>query len=430
VTGRPYGRSKCPRLAQKGHGGWYARFEAPPGPDGKRRQPRIGPCDTQQEAKDALIKALGQVKDRRFPADRKITVGAYLTGWLEDKKPELKPRTWASYEEAVRLYLVPGLGHVKLADLKDRHIRALYAAMRKINRPGAEADRDEMLRRLLAARAVIPHLPGHLWGTKPLNEGGIKRRHSVLVAAMSDAVERGLIAVNPASIIRLKVPKTRPVLWSAARIEQWRKDRKRPAAVMVWDAAVTGQFLDSIEGDRLYPLYHLATYWGMRRHELVNLTWADTDLATRRLHVHGDVKSEDSDRIVIVDAGTAEVLKNWRDAQAFEALEWGDAWTDSGRVFTRENGEPLRPAYVSEHFAVLIRQAGLPPVRFHDLRHGSASLLMAAGQPPKVVSEIMGHSTVSFTMDTYEVVAEELAEAAAVAIEAFVPRRNRTEAGQ
>jgi integrase len=196
---------------------------------------------------------------------------------------------------------------------------------------------------------------------------------------------------------------------------------------MVWDAAVTGQFLDSIEGVRLYPLYHLASYWGMRRQELVNLTWADTDLATRRLHVHGDVKSEDSDRIVIVDAATAEVLKNWRDAQAFEALEWGDAWADSGRVFTRENGAPLRPAYVSEHFRVLIRQAGLPPVRLHDLRHGSASL--AAGQPPKVVSEIMGHSTVSFTMDTYEVVAEELAEAAAVAIAAFVPRaKKNTEA--
>ena len=198
---------------------------------------------------------------------------------------------------------------------------------------------------------------------------------------------------------------------------------------MVWDAAVTGQFLDSIEGDRHYPLYHLATYWGMRRQELVNLTWADTDLAARRLHVRGDIKSEDSDRIVIVDADTAEVLKNWRDAQAFEALEWGDAWADSGRVFTRENGEPLHPAYVSEHFRVLIRQAGLPPVRFHDLRHGSASLLMAAGQPPEVVSEIMGHSTVSFTMDTYEVVAEELAEAAAVAIAAFVPRaRKKTEA--
>ncbi len=108
-----------------------------------------------------------------------------------------------------------------------------------------------------------------------------------------------------------------------------------------------------------------------------------------------------------------------------------DAWADSGRAFTRENGGPLRPAYVSEHFGVLIRQAGLPPVRFHDLRHGSASLLMAAGQLPKVVSEIMGHSTVSFTMDTYEVVAEELAEAAAVAIAALVPRaRKKTEVSQ
>ena len=99
-------------------------------------------------------------------------------------------------------------------------------------------------------------------------------------------------------------------------------------------------------------------------------------------------------------------------------------------MFTREDGQPLRPAYISEHFGVLIRQAGLPPVKFHDARHGAASMLLAAGQPPKVVSEILGHFTVAFTMDVYAIMAEELAEAAAVAIEAFVPRRNRTEAAQ
>ena len=124
------------------------------------------------------------------------------------------------------------------------------------------------------------------------------------------------------------------------------------------------------------------------------------------------------------------MLEAWHERQLFGRLELGEAWQDSGRVFTREDGQPLRSAYISEHFGVLIRQAGLPPVRFHDARHGAASMLLAAGQPPKVVSEILGHSTVAFTMNVYAVVAEELAEAAAVAIEAFMPRRNRTEAAQ
>ena len=124
------------------------------------------------------------------------------------------------------------------------------------------------------------------------------------------------------------------------------------------------------------------------------------------------------------------MLEAWREHQLFERLEWDTAWTDSGRVFTREDGSPLRRGWLYEHFKALVRKASLPPVRFHDLRHGAATMLIAAGQPVKVVSEILGHSTAAFTMDVYAVVAEELAEAAAVAIEAFMPRRNRTEAAQ
>jgi integrase len=99
-------------------------------------------------------------------------------------------------------------------------------------------------------------------------------------------------------------------------------------------------------------------------------------------------------------------------------------------VFTRENGSPLRPGHIYEHFNVLARQAGLPPVRFHDLRHGSASMLLAAGVELNTVSEIMGHATASFTADVYCVVLEEMSEAAAVAIAAFVPRKGRPEAAR
>jgi integrase len=93
-------------------------------------------------------------------------------------------------------------------------------------------------------------------------------------------------------------------------------------------------------------------------------------------------------------------------------------------VFTREDGSPLRRGWASEHFKALVRKAGLPPVRFHDLRHGTATMLLAAGQPIKVISEILGHATSAFTADVYTEVAQELADAAAAAIAALVPRKS------
>ncbi|MGW4426459.1 tyrosine-type recombinase/integrase [Streptosporangium sp. NPDC004631] len=111
-----------------------------------------------------------------------------------------------------------------------------------------------------------------------------------------------------------------------------------------------------------------------------------------------------------------------------ERLEWGEAWVDSERVFTKENGEPLRPEYVSERFGTLAGRAGLPPVRLRDLRHGAATMPLTAGVPIKVISEILGHATSSFTSDMYTSVAEELSEQAAAAIAAFVPRQKRNTA--
>jgi integrase len=304
---------------------------------------------------------------------------------------------------------------VRLVDLRPDDVKALYAAMRKISR--AEHDRSEMLRRLLEARATWH---GRRVSTRPLTDARIRRLHAVVRAALNDAP----LPVNPAAQVRFgKVRRVRPLVWTDARVERWAETGEVPSAVMVWTAAQCGRFLDAVEGQRLYALFHLAAYYGLRRGELAGLAWSDVDLRTRRLHVRGDVKSEDSDRQIVIDQDTADVLGAWRKAQLAERLEWGPAWTDSGRMFTREDGTPVRPGWASERFGTLSAKAGLPTIRFHDLRHGAATMLIAAGQPVKMVSAILGHATSAFTADVYVSVVDEMAESAAAAISAYIPRR-------
>ena len=198
----------------------------------------------------------------------------------------------------------------------------------------------------------------------------------MISVALNDAVEAHMIPASPAATVFKrrkgrkrgnggKSGRVRPLLWSAPRVERWRETGVRPAKVMVWTATQCGAFLDAIEHDRLYFLYHLAAYWGLRRGELLGLEWSDLDLDARRLTVRqaqdddgelDSTKSEDSDRTITFDEDTARAGRAWRKAQLAGRLAWGAAWEDSGRVFTREDGSPLRGGYVSEHFGVLIRQ--------------------------------------------------------------------------
>lgn len=456
-TGRRLGRA-CPKLGTvKGHGAWYVRYEAPRSTGGRRRQPVLGPFRTEREARDKLTEVLTRTSQGVNVDDGRMLFGDYLERrlrWWESER-ELKPTTLGSYREAIELYFRPGLGHIRLSELRDRHFRDLYASMRLINRPGEDDGQDEILRRLLEARAKAPHLGRRLASTRPLSEARIKRIHAVAQSALSDTVPQTL-PFNPAHGVKLGgkrgARKVKPLLWTAPRAERWRETGEVPAPVMVWTREQCGTFLDSIGGERLYALFHVAAYCGLRRSELAGLAWTDVDLERRRLHIRqaqvddelDSTKSGDSDRQVPMDEATAAVLAAWRRAQLEERLAWGPAWTDSGRVFTKEDGTPLRPAWVSQRFGDLAERAGapnrprrrpgdpehppragLPPIRFHDLRHGTATMLLAAGQPPKVISEVLGHATVAFTMDVYTEVAEELADAAMEALAAYIPRLNR-----
>jgi integrase len=259
--------------------------------------------------------------------------------------------------------------------------------MRKLNR---DEDGTEMLRRSLAARATWH---GKRVSGRALTDARIRRVHAVLRAALNNAS----IPVNPAARLKLGKPrKHRPLLWTEPRVAEWRETGKVPGPVMVWSGEQCGAFVDGIESERLYALFHLAAYFGLRRSELAGLYWADADLAARRVYVRqaqvddelDETKSEDSDRIITIDPATADALKAWRKAQLAERMARGPGWSDSGRVFTREDGQPLRPEWISERFATLVSRLGLSPVRLHDLRHGSAT--MQFGRRPAAEGRLRG----------------------------------------
>jgi integrase len=463
-THRSLGR-KCPKLKTKGHAaGWFFRYDAPRSPDGKRRQPEVGPFPTQKAAEEELAAALARIGGGAQVLDRSLTVGAYLSAYAE-AKIDVKPRTQDAIREAVRLYWAPALGYLRLVDLRDHHVAEAIREMMKINQPQPDGERPaETLRRLIDARAdderreLAPGEKRHKKSTKPLSPARIERVFAVLRAAMNAAVP-GKIAVSPCDgVILPRVRKVKALLWTAegeaafrsalakrmsgtpdpaalTSVEKqamWADGSLRPSPVMVWPPAHTGTFLDFIEAERLFALFCLVAYCGLRRDEAVGLVWAEVNLEQGTAYIRetggGDgPKSDAGVRVVPLPGPVLRALKAWRAFQMQERLAWGPDWEDNGRVFTREDGTPVPGPWASTRFEILAYRAGLPPVRFHDLRHGAASLAKAAGLDTKYISALLGHSRTSFTDATYVLLFPEVAASAAEAAAAMVPRRGHGE---
>ncbi|GAA0284558.1 tyrosine-type recombinase/integrase [Actinomadura nitritigenes] len=473
-TGKRYD-TNCPEIKKKGHGTWWFRYEAPASVDGKRRRPRVGPFKRKEDAEEELIKELAKIGLDGQASDRQMTVAQWLDRWLAGKV-DLKSSTLASYREAVELYHKPALGHLRLVDLRAHHASELYAEMMKINRPEFAGEKcSEMMRRLIDARADSSKRTGPAGErlkkhTRPVSPARIKRVHAVLSSAMGSAAKKKYLPHNPVEHVELpRVPRRKPLVWTAARIARWEQTRKAPAAVMVWTPEQTGAFLDYIyESERLYAMFHLVALRGLRRAEVAGLPWSDVDLDAGILAVRetrpdddlevDDTKSEAGDRTITLDSTTVDILRSWRTHQRSERLAAGPAWVDSALVFTRPDGSPLRPEWISQRLDLLLKQyeairrryaedgwdlsriarqhrvseakaraaiegGPLPPIRLHDLRHGAATLSLTAGVDMKVVSETLGHARSAFTADVYASVVPQVFKAAAEASAAVVPRR-------
>ncbi|GAA2702178.1 tyrosine-type recombinase/integrase [Nonomuraea recticatena] len=190
-------------------------------------------------------------------------------------------------------------------------------------------------------------------------------------SALSYAYKTRKIGHDPSKHVEPpRVTRPKPLVWTVERVERWRRTGHVPGPVMVWTAQQAGEFLDYCEesGERLYPLFHLTMTRGLRRGDGRRMEWPDLDLEVGTLSVveladGSGPKTDAGVRTIDLDEENVRLLKAWRAKQSRERLRAGESWVASEVVFTRRNGEPLRDEFASQRFEVLVRRAGLPPIR-------------------------------------------------------------------
>lgn len=325
------------------------------------------PAGTDRADAERLATRLAATETGRVDAVRSLTFGAYLTNqWLPAKKLKLATTTYRGYERNTQLHVLPTLGRVPIRRLSYQQIEALY---------------DSLL---------------HPTTGKGLAPKTVYEIHLIIKGALDDALRRGLVTRNVAALAR--APKQRSLQCTEGT--SLTEDELR-------------QLMRTAAGHRLFPLYWLTAMTGMRRNEVLGLKWPDIDFARKRLHLNRGLvavgyeihqtrgKTRNARRAITLDDTTLTVLAGWRAFQTAEFTAVGIA-NDEHWVFTNNDGGPVHPHAVYEAFRRIVHNAGVPTIRFHDLRHTHGSLLIKDGVPVKVVSERLGHANIAFTMQTYQ----------------------------
>ncbi|WP_326659556.1 site-specific integrase [Streptomyces sp. NBC_00385] len=386
--------------------------------------------------------------------DGKMTMSQLFESWLGSKKT--RQTTTNGYRSHIRVHLDPGVGHYRVDrfgvgqaqqlfdEIADRAdvIRAENAARReqverakwaKGGRPPA-AERE----RLAEERAKLAKMPPFRKATGPATVQSIRR---TLRIALNYAISKQVTTFNAAKHVELQ-PAARPkgMLWTDERVARWRETGKRPSPVMVWTPAQLGQFLDAAEGHQFYPFFHLVAYHGFRRGEAAGQDWENisferrTVTVAKELVVDGwtaietDPKTAGSAGTVKVDAGTVEVLLAHKERQEQERaarLAAEKSWTDTGKVFAKEDGSWVHPETFSDTFREILASTELPPINLRDLRHGAAALVKAGGGDLHDAKVKLRHSTIVLTSDTYMELFEEYEDELTERAAAVVPRARK-----
>jgi integrase len=308
-----------------------------------------------------------------------MTLAEYLPGWLDNRRLSLRAKTAHQYSRTIQNHILPALGKSKLRDLRLLDIERFYS---------------QLLQKGMGARTI-------------------RVIHNILHSALDKAVRYGLVTYNPTS---------------GATLPKYSHDE-----MMVLDADQVTQFLITAQDSPNYALFHLAITTGMRIGELFGLKWSDVLWQSGVVHVQRqkqyvpgqgvqfvDPKTKAGRRTIKLGEGSLEVLRHHKAFQETQKARAGDRWHNLDLVFPNSLGGPGDASNIRLDFNWILKTAGLPKVRIHDLRHSCASLLLNHKVPVIVVSKMLGHSKPSVTLDIYAHVFHDMQDEAAVVMDKLV----------
>ncbi|MCC7366823.1 MAG: site-specific integrase [Chloroflexi bacterium] len=305
------------------------------------------------------------------------TLAALLSAWLTSVRPDIRTNTDRRYEQCVRFHFLPALGAIKLSELKAARIQQFLAVKRTAPREKASSKRED--------------------GHRPLTARTVQQLYVVLNTALRWGLRKGFISVNPCD-----------------RVDPPRVERRE---IQPLSPEQTAKLLSTAAeaGDTLLGLWEMAAFTGARQGELLALRWSDVDLNEGRLTIrrtqvatrkggaeYNPTKSKDGYRVLDLAPDAVAALRAHQDRQKWVQQKLREAYGDPDLVFASAVGTPLQATNVSRRFKALLAVAGLPTsTRFHDLRHGAATMMLAAGEDAPTVSQYLGHSTPAVTMSIY-----------------------------
>lgn len=372
---------------RKSDGRWCSQITIGTNPKTGRPKRKTFYGRTRREVAEKLTKAKQTLNDGLYIEPSNATLGQWLDRWLtEYKKPQLKQGTFENYEMLVRVHIKPALGNIPLAKIQPHMLQEFY---------------NEKLE------------SGRHDGKGGLSTRTVRYFHAVIKQALEQAVKEGVLPRNVADATNPPVIENKPM---------------RPLT-----EEELLEFFEAAKEDRYFAGYLLAATAGMRRGELCGLCWDCLDLeqgtvtVRRQLLVHKDglsledtTKSKRGRRSIALTDDAIRKLRAHRKRQVHERLRMGEAYQGNNLVFAREDGTPTDPREFTKRFQRLLKNAGLPVVRLHDLRHTHASLLLSRGVHPKVVQERLGHASITMTLDLYSHLAPGMDEAAAATLNGLI----------